>query len=65
MPLRKPGDTNDDGHDDVVATSKRFPPEAHAYDTDVTDKVVKRVKAEAEKVLEKDEWVVIDGVDKR
>jgi hypothetical protein len=51
--------------DDVMATSKRFPPEAHSYDTDVTDKVVKRVKAEAEKVLEKDEWVVNDGVDKR
>jgi hypothetical protein len=64
MPLPRPDDTHDDGHN-TGAAARPFPPEAHAYDTDVSAKVVKRVQAEADKILSKDEWVVIDGVDKR
>lgn len=67
MPLRKPDDTHDNGGnaDGGATTGKKFPPEAYAYDSDITDHVVKRVQTEAEKRLSKDEWIVIDGVGER
>ena len=64
MPLRKPDDTVEREEPATVSGGK-FPPEADAYDTDVTEKVVKNVQKQADKILAGDEWVVIDGVDGR
>jgi hypothetical protein len=64
MPLHKPDNTKNDGKDAVATALAAFPPEALNYDTDVTDEVVRRVQAEADAVLAKEEWVVIDGVEK-
>jgi hypothetical protein len=65
MPLRKPTDEIHDGDNDGQGTPQPFPPEAYAYDSDVTDEVVRRVQAEANKVLKQDKWIVIDGVTER
>lgn len=65
MPLRKPSDESHDGDKDGQANPQPFPPEAYAYDSDVTDEVAKRVQAEADKILKQDKWTVIDGVTKR
>jgi hypothetical protein len=46
---------------DTTPNGRKFPPEAYAYDTDVTDAGIERVKAEAEKRLKNDKWVVVDG----
>lgn len=65
MPLRKPDGTNDhDGHDVATLTGEQFPREAYAYDSDITDVVIKRVQARAVDIIEQEEWVVIDGVSK-
>jgi hypothetical protein len=65
MPLRKPAKSHDDRkRGNKAATKLPFPPEAHKYDSDVTDKVVGRAQAEADKVLNEDKWDIIDG-DKR
>lgn len=66
MPLRKKDDSKDrDGSAEAATVGRKFPPEAYSYDTDITDEVVKRVQREADKVLDRDEWVVIDGVEKQ
>jgi hypothetical protein len=62
MPFRKPADAHDD---QKTARGGKFPPEAYAYDSDITDEVVKRVQSEADKKLAEDEWTVIDGVGKQ
>lgn len=59
MPLRKPTDTYDEPK---TTGGNKFPPEAYAYDSDITDRVVNRVRSEAEKIMAADEWVPIDGV---
>jgi hypothetical protein len=61
MPLPKP-DPNPAEHG-VTLGGKKFPTEAYAYDSDVSEHVVKRVQSAADKFLDKEEWVVIDGVD--
>jgi hypothetical protein len=66
MPLRKPDGTSDHGGAPVETMGgQQFPPEAYAYDSDITDHVVKRVQREADKILAQDEWVVVDGVGKQ
>ena len=47
------------------AASQPFPLEAYRYDSDVIEKVTHRVQEQADKILAKDKWVVIDGVKKR
>lgn len=67
MPLQKTDDTIEQVNGEIGETvdttppGRKFPPEAYAYDSDITDAGIKRVKAEAEKRLKKDEWVVVDG----
>lgn len=64
MPLHKP--TNDGDKDKRAApTTLAFPPEAYQYDAELKVETVKLIQAKADKVLSQDEWVVIDGVDKR
>jgi hypothetical protein len=65
MPLRKQDDKDKGNAEAVATTGKKFPPEAYAYDSDITEDVVNRVQAEADKVLSKDDWVVVDGVAKQ
>jgi hypothetical protein len=67
MPLSKSDKTQGHGisAEGGATTGQKFPPEAYAYDSDITDHVIKRVQSEAEKILCNDEWVVVDGVDKR
>ena len=61
MPLPKPNeDPSDHG---VTLGGNKFPTEAYAYDSDVSEHVVKRVRAKADKILGQEEWVIIDGVD--
>ncbi len=54
MPLRKPTDETHDGDKDGQSAPQLFPPEAYAYDSDVTDEVTKRIQAEADKILKQD-----------
>ena len=63
MPLRKPTDDGN-GHTPMM-NNRAFPPEAYQYEADVTAEAVERIQAEADKVLCCEEWVVIDGVNKR
>jgi hypothetical protein len=69
MPLRK--DDKDAarhnvGNDGVEnSMGKKFPPEAYAYDSDITDAGIKRVELEAEKILSQEKWTIIDGVKER
>ena len=68
MPLHKTDGTKDKDGGEAAATSaetgRKFPPEAFAYDSDITDAGVDQVKAAAAKRLKQDEWILIDG-DKR
>jgi hypothetical protein len=61
MPLRKQDDAQDDG--DVKTVTELFPPEAYQYEAELTVEKVKLIQAKADKVLSKEEWVIIDGVD--
>jgi hypothetical protein len=64
MPLRKPEDeTIPPVHETAAGT--KFPSEAFNYDSDVSDAVVSRVQAEADKTMSCEKWVVIDGVGKQ
>jgi hypothetical protein len=65
MPLRKPEDEATDAAVPETAAGNKFPPEAYNYDSDVSDAVVSRVQAAADKILCREKWVVIDGVGKR
>jgi len=65
MPLRKPDDTYDDGEAPVMTTAKPFPPEAYEYEADLSPEKIKTIQAKADKILSQEEWVIIDGVDKR
>jgi hypothetical protein len=65
MPRRRPDETHEKRDDGEPVTSPPFPPEAYTYDSDVTDEATRRVQAEADKILNKENWVVIDGDDKR
>ena len=38
-----------------------FPPNAYDYDGDVSEEVLQEVQSRANVVLEKEEWVIIDG----
>ena len=62
MPLRKP--TDDDG-EFALQVAPAFPPEAYQYEAELTVETVKAIQARADKILCKEEWAVIDGVDKR
>ena len=69
MPLRKTDDGDDHNNGGKAAgenaMGEKFPPEAFAYDSNITEAVVKRVQAEADKVLSQEEWIVVDGVRER
>jgi hypothetical protein len=68
MPLRKP-DT--DATEAALSEIQRvlgydsLPQEAFHYEAELKVEVVKQIQAKADAVLNKEEWVVIDGVDKR
>jgi hypothetical protein len=64
MPLCKPTD-DDHKHERAVPSARVFPPEAYQYEAELKVETVKIIQTEADKVLAKDEWIVIDGVDKR
>lgn len=40
---------------------QRFPPEAFAYDDDVTPEAVDTLRSRATKVIKSQEWEVVDG----
>jgi hypothetical protein len=65
MPLRKTDD--DDHHSTAIADSSNrpFPPEAYQYDGELKVEVVQALQKKADLRLSKEEWVVIDGIDKR
>jgi hypothetical protein len=65
MPLRKPDGTSHHVAEHATAGGKEFPPEAYAYDSDITDVIVRRVQLKANPILAQDEWVVVDGVKER
>jgi hypothetical protein len=52
--LRKRKDKPDGG-------GRKLPPEAFQYDDDVTPEVVKTIQEQADEIIRKEEWVVIDG----
>lgn len=64
MPLRKPTDDDND-HKRGEPNAHAFPPEAYQYEAELKVETVKIIQAEADKKLALDEWVVVDGVDKR
>jgi hypothetical protein len=41
------------------------PPEAFHYEAELNVETVKKIQQKADETLQKEEWVVIDGVDKR
>jgi hypothetical protein len=65
MPLRKPEDESAHTAVPETAAGNKFPPEAYNYDSDVSDVVVSRVQALADKTLAHEKWVVVDGVGKQ
>jgi len=65
MPLRKQTPRKVQSKKEKASPSRPFPPEAYDYDSDITDEVTKRVQSEADKILRKDKWTVIDGVDNK
>jgi hypothetical protein len=64
MPLRKPTDDEQDGAQ-TASVAQTFPPEAYQYEAELKVEIVQTIQARADKVLCKEEWTVIDGVDKR
>lgn len=52
-PLRKQKDRPGGG--------RNLPPEAFQYDDDVTPETVETIKEKADRIIRKEEWVVIDG----
>jgi hypothetical protein len=65
MPLRKPDDTYEDGDGTVLTVAKPFPPEAYEYEAELKPEKIKVIQAKADKILSQEEWVIVDGVDKR
>lgn len=70
MPLRKPTDETNPTEVALAEIQRALeagevPPEAYHYEAELKVEVVRRIQAEADKVLNQEEWVVIDGVDKR
>ena len=75
MPLRKPTDTQSNATDaalkaiqEALGQTSAFEPlsaEAGHYEAELTVETVKRIQKRADETLSKEEWVVIDGVDKR
>lgn len=65
MPLRKQSPKKVQSKKEKVSPSRPFPREAYDYDSDITDEVTRRVQSEADKILRKDDWTVIDGVDNK
>jgi hypothetical protein len=70
MPLHKPTDIDPTEAalakiQEALEVADDLPVEAYHYEAELKVEVVKRIQAEADKVLNQDEWVVIDGVDKR
>ncbi|MFT4276497.1 MAG: hypothetical protein QM576_09095 [Rhodopseudomonas sp.] len=45
---------------DAVKPAKDFPPEAYSYDDPIDPAVIARIQAEADKVLDKQQWTVIE-----
>lgn len=56
-PMRKASAAHDSFNGDC-----RFPPEAYAYEDDVTHEAVESIRARADKVISDDEWEVVDGL---
>jgi hypothetical protein len=65
MPRRKPDDTRDESKDGSSSVSQTIPPEAYQYEAELKVEMVKLIQARADKLLSEEEWVVIDGVNKR
>ena len=80
MPLRKPTNTQSDAAEAALEAIQEalniqeasetsafapLPVEAHHYEAELTIETVKRIQQKADETLNKEEWVVIDGVDKR
>jgi len=79
MPLRKPTDATeavltaiqeairlrDDAPATQAADAAPLPREAYHYEAELKVEVVKRIQQKADETLKQEEWVVIDGVDKR
>jgi hypothetical protein len=77
MPLRKP---DDDAMGEALkaiqealeahpASTHAFydvaPPEAFHYESELNVETIEKIQQKADETLQKEEWVVIDGVDKR
>ena len=45
----------------AAAAKRSFPPEAYDYGGDISAEAVRRLQEQADKVLGKGEWKVIDG----
>lgn len=72
MPLRKPTDTESDATEtalsaiqEALGQTAAFAPLPEHYEAELTVETVNRIQKKADETLSKDEWVVIDGVDKR
>jgi hypothetical protein len=70
MPLRKPTDIDDPTENALEAIQEalalRDDPsaEVYSYEAELDIEVIKRIQQKADETLKKEEWVVIDGVDK-
>lgn len=66
MPHRRmTGSPNDGDHPSAPPGAREFPPEAFQYDAEVKAETVKLIQRRADETLDREEWVVIDGVGKR
>jgi hypothetical protein len=68
MPLRKKEDIEQNALEaiqEALAQPSPLLPESYQYEAELKMEVVKRIQVEADKILSQEEWVVIDGVDKR
>lgn len=41
--------------------NRRFPPEAYTYNDDVTPEGVEMLRGKAARIIESDEWDIVDG----
>lgn len=56
-PMRKTVDNSASSSDG----GRHFPPESYAYDDDVTPEAVDSMRKNAAKIIEAQEWEVVDG----
>jgi hypothetical protein len=62
MPLRKP---DPEEINSLPIPARTIPPEAYEYEAPLNPEAIKLIQERADKTLLKEEWVVIDGVNKR